>query len=75
MPKKNPTPSPLEVARHSAGLTRKQLSEKTGIPFRTLEAYEQGKNDINTAAVASVKKIADVLGVPIEKIINETKCY
>ena len=47
MPKKNPNPSALEAARHSAGLTRKALSEKTGIPLRTIEAYEQGKNDIN----------------------------
>lgn len=71
MPKKNPNPSPLEVARHSAGLTRKSLSEKSGIPLRTIEAYEQGLNDINMAAVASVKKLSDALGVPIEAVINQ----
>ncbi len=71
MPKKNPNPTPLEIARHSAGLTRKQLSEKTGIPLRTIETYEQRKNDINMAAVASVKKIAVALGTPIEAIIDK----
>lgn len=70
MPKKNPAPSRLEIARRSAGLTRKQLADKVGISYRTIETYEQGKNDINMAAVASVKKIADVLGVSIESIIN-----
>lgn len=70
MPKKNPAPSRLEIARRAAGLTRKQLAEKAGVPFRTIEAYEQGKNNINMASVASVKKIADVIGVPIETIIN-----
>ena len=71
MPKKNPNPSALEAARHSAGLTRKVLSERTGIPLRTIEAYEQGKNDINMAAVAVVKKMSDALGVPIEAVINQ----
>ena len=71
MPKKNPNPTPLEIARHSAGLTRKQLSEKTGIPLRTIETYEQRKTDINMAAVASVKKIAVALGTPIEAIIDK----
>lgn len=71
MPKKNPNPTPLEVVRRSAGLTRRQLAEKVGISYRTIETYEQRKNDINMAAVASVKKIADVLGVPIEQIIDK----
>lgn len=70
MPKKNPNPSRLEAARRGAGLTRKQLADKSGIALRTIEAYEQGKNDINMAAVASVKKISMVLGVPIESIID-----
>ncbi len=71
MPKTNPNPTPLEVERRKAGLTRRQLSEKTGIAYRTIETYEQRKNDINMAAVVSVKKISDALGVPIEAIIDK----
>ena len=52
------------------GITRQALADKTGLNLRTIEAYEQRKNDINNAAVSSVKKIALVLGVPIEKIID-----
>lgn len=70
MPKKNPNPTRLEIARREAGITRQTLANKTGLNLRTIEAYEQRKNDINNAAVSSVKKIAMVLGVPIEKIID-----
>lgn len=70
MPKKNPNPTRLEIARRDAGITRQALADKTGLNLRTIEAYEQRKNDINNAAVSSVKKIALVLGVPIEKIID-----
>lgn len=71
MPKYNSNPTPLEVARRAAGLTRKQLAEKAGVPFRSLECYEQGKNNINGAAVVTVKALAEALGVPIEKILND----
>lgn len=68
---KNPNPTPLEVARRNAGMSRKKLSEITGISFRTLECYEQRKNNINEASISTVKNLAGALGVPIEKILNE----
>lgn len=71
MPKKNPNPTRLEEMRHSAGLTRKQLSEISGINLRTIEAYEQGKNDIGMAAVSSVRQLARALKVPIESILED----
>lgn len=71
MPKKNSCPSRLEEERRRAGLTRKQLSETSGISLRTIEAYEQGKNDIGMAAVSSVLQLARALKVPIENILEE----
>lgn len=71
MPKKNPNPSHLEVERHRAGLTRKQLAERSGVNLRTIEAYEQGKNDIGMAAVSSVRQLARALKVPIENILED----
>lgn len=68
--KKNPCPTKLEEERHRAKLTRKELSEITGISIRTIEAYEQQKNNINQASVITVKKIATALKIPIEKIID-----
>lgn len=40
---KNPCPTKLEEERHRAKLTRKELSEITGVSIRTIEAYEQQK--------------------------------
>lgn len=68
---KNPNPNPLEVARREAGFSRKKLAELTGISFRTIECYEQGKNDINMAAAVTVRILARALNVPMEKILNE----
>lgn len=71
MPKKNPTPTRLEEMRHNASLTRKQLSEISGINVRTIEAYEQRKNDIDMAAVSSVRQLANALKVPLESILED----
>ncbi len=71
MPKKNPNPSRLEEERRKAGFTRKQLSDLSGISLRTIEAYEQRKNDIGMAAVSSVRQLARALKVPIENILEE----
>ena len=70
MPKKNPCPTPLENARRAAGLTRKELSEKSGVSFRSIETYEQRKNNINLAAAGTVRDLAAALNVPMESILN-----
>ena len=68
---KNPNPGPLESARREAGLSRKKLSNITGVSYRTIECYEQGKNNINMAAAETVRILARALNVPMEKIMNE----
>lgn len=68
---KNPNPSALEQTRREAGVSRKKLSELSGVSSRSIECYEQGKNDINIASVKTVKALAQALGVPIEKILDE----
>lgn len=71
MPKFNPNPTALEKARREAGLTRKKLSELSGVSIRSLECYEQKKNDINIANVKTVRALANAIGCPIEKILDE----
>lgn len=71
MPKFNPNPTALEKARREAGLSRKKLSELSGVSFRSLECYEQRKNDINIANVKTVRALANAIGCPIEKILDE----
>lgn len=71
MPKFNPNPTALEKARREAGLTRKKLSDLSGVSIRSLECYEQKKNDINIANVKTVRALANAIGCPIEKILDE----
>ena len=71
MPKFNQNPTPLEVERRAAGLTRQQLSKKSGISLGTIKEYEQRRNNINNARAVIVVDLADALGVPVQKILNE----
>lgn len=71
MPKLNPNPTHLEVVRREVGITRKKLAELSGMNFRTIEAYEQRKNDLNIASVKTVRALAKALGVSIESILDD----
>ena len=67
----NPNPGNLEKIRREADLSRKKLGELSGVNFRVIEQYEQGRRDINTASVAIVRALAKALNVPIEKILDD----
>lgn len=68
---KNPNPTRLEVERRAAGISRKKLSELSGVNIRVIERYEQRRTNINDASVSRVLDMAKALGVPMEKIIDE----
>lgn len=71
MPKTNQNPTPLELARREAGMSRKKLAETSGVKIRAIEMYEQRRTNINDASAARVRYMAKALGVPIEKILND----
>ena len=71
MPKMNQNPTPLEIARREAGMSRKQLAETSGVKIRAIEMYEQRRTNINDASAARVRDMAKAIGCPIEKIMNE----
>lgn len=71
MPKRNPDPTPLEIARRESGLTRKKLAELSGVNIRAIEMYEQRRTNINDASASRVRDMAKAIGCPIEKIMNE----
>lgn len=71
MPKFNPNPTPLESARRAAGLTRKELAERSGMSFDTLKSCELRRRDINNAKAIDVISVAEILGVPVRQILNE----
>lgn len=71
MPKKNPNPTNLEIARREAGISRVELAKRSGVPLATIAEYEQGRNNINNARACIVVDLADALEVPVKKIMNE----
>lgn len=60
----------LREVRTNAGLSRIKLAELSGISFRLIEAYEQGKNDINKAQVNTLKPLAEVLNCKIDDLLD-----
>ena len=71
MPKYNPNPKALEIARRNAKISRKKLAELSGVDSRTIESYEQGVRNINIANVQIVRALAKALQVPIEAILDD----
>lgn len=68
---KNPNPGALERVRREKKISRKKLSELSGVSARSIGCYEQGQNDINIANVKTVRALAKALNVPIEKILDD----
>lgn len=54
----------LKTARKNAGLSQQALSERSGIPVRTIRAYEQGSLDLANAGAENVRNLRSVLGLP-----------
>ena len=61
----------LKKARQAAGLSQSQLAEAVGISFRTLQEFDQGRKPINKAAAITVYKLAKVLGVSYEDLLED----
>ena len=60
----------LQERRLAAGMTQKELSEKTGVNLRMIQYYEQGVKDINRAEARTVLKLADALGCEVRDILE-----
>jgi len=60
----------LKRIRLSAGLTQLTVASNAEISLRTYQEYEQGRQPINQAAAITVYKIAQILRVPVENILE-----
>lgn len=63
----------LEIHRSSMNYTRKQLSEISGVPIRSIEQYEQGLKDINNAKAVTLMSLSRALLVGIEDLLELTR--
>lgn len=56
-------PTALKRIREGCQMTQKELSEKSGVPLRAIQLYEQRQNDIDKAAFSTVNRLAKALYV------------
>ena len=61
----------LKRIRGNTGLSQSGLADKSGVSIRMIQYYEQGVKDINKAAVLTVVKLADALGVDVRDLIEK----
>lgn len=59
----------LKELRVCYKLSQKQLSIKSGLSINTIQALEQGKRDITKMKMENIKKLMNVFGNDILKII------
>lgn len=62
--------SSLKFMREDRGMSQSELAKKSGVPLRTIQAYEQGYKDINKAQVVTVLQLAEALECDVYEIIN-----
>lgn len=63
--------SQLKKIRKIAGLSQKDLAERTGIPLRTIQQYEQKQKNINHARVDYLISLSHELSCDIEMLVEK----
>ena len=60
----------LKKMRESKGLSQAQLAKMSGIHYRTLQYYEQGRLDIGHCKIEKLISVALALDCDIEDIVD-----
>ena len=60
----------LKRIREKAGFSQAKLAEISGVSGRMIPKYETGEKDINKAQALTVFKLAEVLGVKVEDLLE-----
>lgn len=61
----------LKKARQARGLSQSELAKKAEVALRSIQMFEQRRNDINKAQVETLYKLAKVLGCNIEDLLED----
>ena len=64
-------PNKLKFHREIRDMSQSELAKLSGVPRRTIQAYEQGYKDINKAKVETVLQLAKALKCSIYDIIDD----
>ena len=60
----------LKEIRKKAGLSQKELAEKSGVTIKNIQHYESGYRNINMAKLETLAKIAVSLNCQISDILT-----
>ena len=63
----------LKLQRKSAGLSQRELAERSGVPLRTIQQYEQRQKSINRAQAEYLVMLAKVLCCDVEALLEKTE--
>ena len=61
----------LETIRKQKQLTRKQLSDLSGIAEITILSLEQGKTNVRNIKLSTLVALAQALGVKVVDLVND----
>ena len=68
--KERKTQTNLSNMRRAVGLSQQKLAHLADVDLRSIQMYEQRKNDINKAQTITLFKISKVLGCKIEDLLE-----
>lgn len=68
--KRKKTETNLKAIRRASGLTQRELSERASVDLRSIQMYEQRRNDINKAQADTLHNLAKALGCKIEDLLE-----
>ena len=63
----------LKVLRQRAGLSQRELAERSGVPLRTIQQYEQRQKQINKAQAEYLAMLAKALRCDLEDLIERVE--
>lgn len=62
----------IKELRESLGISRKELSERSGVHYTKITDYENGYAKTENITVGNIFKIAAALGVTIDELVSDT---
>ena len=65
------TETNLKLFRQRAGFTQRQLAERSGVPLRTIQQYEQRQKNINKAQAMYLLQLAQVLYCQVGDLVEK----
>ena len=61
----------LQSIREQRGMTRRELAQRSGVNFRSIQDYEQGHKRLSSAGGETLLRLASALGCQIEELLWE----